>query len=322
MSAVPSTPADRGTALREEQLLAVLEPVARLARSNGFSSSDLLRLFRESILAATEASSTSESPSVARLSIESGLNRSDVQSLLAGRDVRRAQVLAERRLKQIASRVVTEWTTNPRTSAPYGCALPLRVSRANSVTPADSDRLTFAELVQAVEPSANSTDVLAALVDSGTATWESEANDVVALLPEFASVLEQGDDATFWYVTSTLAGIARTLGTNAYGLYPGPKLFERRAVADRFVDQAALVNLNERVVSRLSTALESITTELDKAEPEDFVAAENGPAFRACIGMYVMAEEGDRPLPGTTPKRRAVQTIDLASPNALVSDDD
>jgi hypothetical protein len=321
MNVATSITADRSNAIREEHLLAVLEPIARLARANGFASSDLLRLFRESILAAAEAGSTAEAPSPARLSIESGLNRSDVQSLIANRDVRRAQVLAERRLKQIASRVVSEWTTNPRTSAPYGCALPLRIERANAESHGRNDRLTFTEVVRIVEPSADPDEVLAALVDAGTANWESESHDVVALAPEFASVLEQGDDATFWYVTSTLAGIARTLATNAYGVYPGPRLFERRAVADRFVDQAALVNLNERVVGRLSTALESITTELDKTDPEDFVAVENGPAFRACIGMYVMAEEGDRPLPGTTSKRRAIQTIDLASPTALTSDD-
>jgi hypothetical protein len=323
MSAVPKSQSERARAVRQEQLLAVLDPIARLARHAGLTSNEFMSLVRESMLAATKAPESEESTaSITRMALQSGLTRSEVGSVLSLREDREQKVLADRQIKQVADRVATAWMSDPRYSAPYGCAMTLPVRRDALSSGGSKDKFSFTDLVIGVTPNADVEVVLQTLIDAGTVSWTSEAQTHVSLSPEFVSVLEQGDDTTFWYVTSTIAGVARTLVTNAYELYPGPKLFERRAVADRLVDEPGLAAVTERMRGRLSSALESMTADLNRHEVdvEDEVASTGG--LRASIGLYVMAEATDRPLPKAPgAKKRTIRTIDLASPTASSDDD-
>lgn len=310
-------------ALRQDQLFAVLEPIARVARLNGFSIAEVMALMREAFLSATRAE-TPESPSTqARSSIESGLTRSDIQSITALKEERDRYVLAERRRKRVAGRVAEIWTTHPRCSAPYGCGLPLPVGAHTPRAESHEGRLTFEDLVRMVDREIDPSEVLATMMEAGSASWADDEQTSVSVSAEFALILGQGGDPTFSYVTSTLSGIAKTLATNAYGLYSGPKLFERRAISDRIVDELGLLEVNERLRARLSSSLESFSADLEKPDPtaEDRAIGED--SYRACIGFYVMAERSDMPLVHdiSNTKRRS-KTIDLAMPNPVVSNDE
>lgn len=310
-------------ALRQEQLLAVLEPIARVARRNDFSVAEVMSLMREALLSATRAETPKSPSTLARSSVESGLTRSDIRSVTELKEERDRYVLAERRRKRIAGRVAEIWTTHPRCSAPYGCGLPLPVEARGPRPEGYEGRLTFEDVVRMVDREIDPSEVLSTMMEAGTASWTSDSQESVSISAEFALILGQGGDPTFSYVTSTLSGIAKTLATNAYGLYSGPKLFERRAISDRLVDEPGLLEVNERLRARLSSTLESFTSDLEKPDPTAEDRPLGGETFRACIGFYVMAENSDMPIVHDiqNTKRRS-KTIDLAMPNAATSDDD
>jgi len=103
------------------------------------------------------------------------------------------------------------------------------------------------------------------------------------------------------------------LATNAYSLYPLPKLFERRAIGDRPLDSRAIKLVNEILRTKLSVVLESVVDELEA--PKTTVS---GTADARCsVGVYVMAEPVDT-KPAFT-KQSFLREIDLASSDARAS---
>lgn len=309
---------DAARARREEQLLSVLEPIARIARRNGFTSHEAIALFREAFISATRADTSIRAPITnARVAIDADVTRSAVEQATAAKDTRDRFIRADRDAKLIATKVANAWSNDPRCSAPYGAALPLKFVRdANSVGRI-AERPSFSELVKEVEPNADPARVAASLTEVGMATWSGEALDEINLAPEFTSILDHGTDSTFWYVTNTLSGLAHTLATNAYGLYPSPRLCERRAVSDRVVDQETLIAVNEVLRPKLIGVLDSALGDLERPRESEDAAPESANRFRMSVGVYVMADGIDhsRPQLKNTPVRR-VRTIDLASPNA------
>lgn len=305
-------------ARREEQLLSVLEPIARIARRNGFTSNEAIRLFREAFISATRAdTSIRASNTNAKVAIEAELARSSVEQSASAKAARDHFIRADRDAKLVATRVANAWSNDPRCSAPYGAALPLKYVRDPRSIDRASERPSFSELVNEVEPKADPAAVVASLIEVGMATWSGDALDEINLAPEFTSILDHGTDSTFWYVTNTLSGLAHTLATNAYGLYPAPRLCERRAVSDRAVDEEALVAINEILRSKLIGVLDSALGDLERPREGEEAVPESAAKFRMSVGVYVMADGIDhtRPQPKNTPVRR-VRTIDLASPNA------
>jgi len=338
MSAAAKPRIDESKPARLEQLLAVLDPVIRIAVKNGIDPGEFLALAREAVIdvAHDHSSSLGVDAHIARLAIDSGLTQSEVRSALAAKKRREEVTEARRRMEETVTRVATVWTSDMRFSGPYGTALQLRIaslppkggtatpaSEPSAVTaaPSESERgsgsltegATLEQLVYAVDPSANVEDVLFAMLDRGAVAWANEDQNSVVLSIGFHPVLEQGADPTFEYVTQTLAGLGRTLATNAYGLYTAPKLFERRAIGDRVLDERALRQVNEVLRSKLSTVLESVVDDLDAPKTSIESAAEG----RCSVGVYVMAEPlSSRARPQ---KRSYVREIDLSSSNARAS---
>jgi hypothetical protein len=305
-------------ARRDEQLLSVLEPLARIARRNGFNSAAAIALFREAFISATRADTSIRAPnSDARVAVEAEVTRSAVEQSAAAKDARDRFIQADRAAKLIATKVANAWTNDQRCSAPYGAALPLRFARDPHARGTSSERPTFSELVKEVEPSADPLAVASSLTEVGMAAWSGDSSDDISLAPEFTSILDHGTDSTFWYVTNTLSGLAHTLATNAYGLYVSPRLCERRAVSDRVVDQNTLIEVNELLRAKLIGVLDSALGDLERPRESEEFAPVSANRFRMSVGVYVMADGIDRdrpPLKNTSVKH--VRTIDLASPNA------
>lgn len=305
-------------ARREEQLLSVLEPIARIARRNGFTSHEAIRLFREAFLSATRADTSIRDPnSEAKLAIEAEITRSSIQQSAAAKEVRDGFILADRTAKLIATRVANAWSNDPRCSAPYGAALPLKYERDSRSAERVFERPTFSELVKEVAPDADPAAVAYSLTEVGMATWSGDGLDEINLAPEFTSIQDHGTDSTFWYVMNTLSGLAHTLATNAYGLYQAPRLCERRAVSDRVVDEETLVAVNELVRSKLIGVLDSALGDLERPREGEEAIPESASKFRMSVGVYVMADGIDHSRPELNSVNvRRVRTIDLASPNA------
>lgn len=317
---------ERAQARTHAQLLSVLEPIARIARRNGFATHEAVALFREAMYTATIADTTITEPSTpARQAIASGLTRGDVEQIHASREHRAQFIRAALDAKNVANRVASMWASDSRFAAPYSAALPLAYSPDTSKASQFRDRPTFTELVKEVEPNADPASVLASLTELGMAMWAGDDNDELTLAPNFSSILDHGSDSTFWYVTSTLSGLAHTLATNAYDLYPSPKLCERRAVSDRLVDEQALRTINELLRPRLVEFLDSALSVLERPLDDDEQAAapESAKHYRMSVAAFVIADGADdgRVQPKAASTRR-IKTIDLASPNAAMEHDD
>ena len=231
-------------------------------------------------------------PTRAKISVSTGVPRRDVDRFI---DNDGALPPVTKSLAATLSEILNKWHTDPQFVGPYGIPLELEVKNQKN--------RSFTELVNAVDPSANSHDVLDELMRFRAVVWSGDTH--VRTISRACIPVEEMSPAQLELFGNALTRLANTLQFNLDRLNTEKRL-ERSVISDRGLPSSAIPVFEKHVRERVSELLVDLDDWLSQNSVED----QEGARFeRVGVAVFQFVEQ----VADETPLRESVaaQTTDL-----------
>lgn len=279
----------------------VLRPLIRILVRAGVRYEEFVVLARGVYVEAAALDglgATNGKPSRARISIATGIPRSDVNRVV---DSDGALPFIEQSFTNTLAKVLNTWHTDAQFLAPYG--IPLELLRNG-----DKGR-TFQELVHLVDPSADSNHILHELIRLGAVIASGETH--VRVISRAMIATEAWSPAQLELFGKSLTRLAETL---QYNIDPRNELkkFERQVMADKGLPPDMVpqfeAHVRERVQQLLVELDNWITPHTEKPGPKTNVVGlsvfefSDGPQEDSAAGLRDLV--GPEVVPDFDPTRR------------------
>jgi hypothetical protein len=184
-------------------------------------------------------------PTRAKISISTGVPRRDVDRFI---DNDGALPFAPKTLTKTLAEILNIWHTDPHFVGPYGIPLELEVKTQKS--------RSFADLVRAVDPTANTSDVLDELIRLRSVVWSGDTH--VRTISRAFIPLEEMSPAQLEFFGNALTRLASTLQYNLDSANTEKRL-ERSVQSDRGLPVDVVPVFEKHVRERVTELL----TDLD-----------------------------------------------------------
>ena len=221
----------------------VLRPLIRILVRSGVRYDEFLELVRGVYVesAVRDGLGDGIKPSRAKVSLSTGVPRRDVDRFI---DNDGALPAAPKTLTATLSEVLNKWHTDPQFVGPYGIPLELEVKSQRS--------RSFSELVSAVDPSVQISDVLEELVRLRTVVWSGDTH--VRTISRAFIPVEEMSPAQLEFFGNALTRLANTLQFNLDRRNTDKRL-ERSVISDRGLPSAVVPIFEKHVREKVTDLL-------------------------------------------------------------------
>ena len=277
----------------------VLRPLIRILVRSGVRYDEFLELVRGVYVetAIRDGLGDGSVPTRAKISVSTGVPRRDVDRFI---DNDGALPPVTKSLAATLSEILNKWHTDPQFVGPYGIPLELEVKNQKN--------RSFTELVNAVDPSANSHDVLDELMRFRAVVWSGDTH--VRTISRACIPVEEMSPAQLELFGNALTRLANTLQFNLDRLNTEKRL-ERSVISDRGLPSSAIPVFEKHVRERVSELLVDLDDWLSQNSVED----QEGARFeRVGVAVFQFVEQ----VADEAPLRESVaaQTTDLKNATA------
>jgi hypothetical protein len=235
----------------------VLRPLIRILVRSGVRYDEFLELVRGVYVetAIRDGLGDGSVPTRAKISVSTGVPRRDVDRFI---DNDGALPPVTKSLAATLSEILNKWHTDPQFVGPYGIPLELEVKNQKN--------RSFTELVNAVDPSANSHDVLDELMRFRAVVWSGDTH--VRTISRACIPAEEMSPAQLELFGNALTRLANTLQFNLDRLNTEKRL-ERSVISDRGLPSSAIPVFEKHVRERVSELLVDLDDWLSQNSVED-----------------------------------------------------
>jgi len=277
----------------------VLRPLIRILVRSGVRYDEFLELVRGVYVetAIRDGLGDGSVPTRAKISVSTGVPRRDVDRFI---DNDGALPPVTKSLAATLSEILNKWHTDPQFVGPYGIPLELEVKNQKN--------RSFTELVNAVDPSANSYDVLDELMRFRAVVWSGDTH--VRTISRACIPVEEMSPAQLELFGNALTRLANTLQFNLDRLNTEKRL-ERSVISDRGLPSSAIPVFEKHVRERVSELLVDLDDWLSQNSVED----QEGARFeRVGVAVFQFVEQ----VADEAPLRESVaaETTDLKNATA------
>ena len=272
-------------------MLAVLEPLARLAVDQGLQFNQIEELVKRSLvqaaLGATRDASGAAAP-VSRLSVITGIHRKEVKRLLELGGTRSVEIE-----QTPATELFTRWMTDPLWRDSQG--QPRALCRRPQ---GESDQTSFEHLARSITTDVHPRTLLDELLRLGLIREDAETDTVSLCADAFVPSRRQDDMLGFLganvgdHLAAARANVAAGLRAqpSPAGEAARPPFVEQALFADG-LSQASTTQAIEQTRAFWKHLLETLAPELQRLEDQDRAAA-RATDHRIRIGLYCYVEPG------------------------------
>lgn len=271
-------------------MLAVLEPLARLAVDQGLQFNQIEELVKRSLvqaaLGATRDASGAAAP-VSRVSVVTGIHRKEVKRLLDLDSNRHVEIE-----QNPATELFTRWMTDPMWRDDQGQPRPLRRRGVS-----ESDRTSFEHLARSITTDVHPRTLLDELLRLGLIREDTETDSVSLCADAFVPSRRLDDMLGFLganvgdHLAAARANVASSLRsiTSPSAETTRPPFVEQALFADG-LSKASTALAIERTRAFWKHLLETLAPELQRLEDEDLSAARPND-HRIRIGLYCYVDQ-------------------------------
>ncbi len=273
-----------------QAMLAVLEPLARLAVDHGIQFGQIEELVKHSFVRAavdaTRDASGADAP-VSRLSVVTGIHRKEVKRLLEA-----DEALDIETEQTPATELFTRWMTDPRWLDHQGKPRPLH-RRAQ----AESDQSSFEHLARSVTTDVHPRTLIDELLRLGLIRAEADTERLSLCADAFVPSRRLDDMLGFLganvsdHLAAARANVASSLRTQPapQGQDHHPPFLEQALFADG-LSKASTTQAIEQTRALWTHLLQTMAPALQRLEDSD-LAASRATDHRIRIGLYCYAEQ-------------------------------